>query len=190
MKSTAMLASLMLLSCGPVLIPSCTAPPLEESGREPWPPAVDQPLPVCGIGDAAVTSTAQLIVAVRRVNPRSGSLVVGLCGDRTRWLATDGYDFGTVHELGGANGSADSDSSEILVQLDAVPAGRWALSVFHDLDGDGELDRGPFGIPAEPWGFGNDPPALGAARFDAALIDVAAPQTRVVVTLRGGAGAR
>lgn len=43
--------------------------------------------------------------------------------------------------------------------FDGLPGGRYAISVAHDEDGDGELDRGLFGIPREPWGASNDAPA-------------------------------
>lgn len=55
--------------------------------------------------------------------------------------------------------------------LDGLPAGDYAAKAFHDVDGDGRLDYGPLGAPAEPYGFSNGargrfgPPAWSAARF-------------------------
>ena len=52
-----------------------------------------------------------------------------------------------------------------------LPPGDYALSVYHDEDGDGELDKGAFGIPTEAYGFSNDargttgPPGWGKSRF-------------------------
>ena len=34
-----------------------------------------------------------------------------------------------------------------------LPPGRYAAAAFHDEDGDGDMDRGLFGIPREPYGF-------------------------------------
>lgn len=53
-----------------------------------------------------------------------------------------------------------------------VPVGAYAVKAFHDLDGDGELGRGSFGQPLEPYGVSNDargrfgPPTWDAARFE------------------------
>ena len=38
-------------------------------------------------------------------------------------------------------------------------AGTYAIAVFHDLNGNGKLDRNFFGIPSEPYGFSAVPPS-------------------------------
>jgi uncharacterized protein (DUF2141 family) len=53
-----------------------------------------------------------------------------------------------------------------------LPAGRYGLKVFHDLDGDGRMGTNPFGIPTEPFAFSNNargvmgPPKWTEAGFD------------------------
>lgn len=37
--------------------------------------------------------------------------------------------------------------------VSGLPPGRYAVAAFHDEDGDGDMDRGLFGIPREPYGF-------------------------------------
>jgi uncharacterized protein (DUF2141 family) len=37
-----------------------------------------------------------------------------------------------------------------------VPTGQYAVRLFHDLNGNGELDTNPFGIPTEPFAFSNN----------------------------------
>ena len=37
-----------------------------------------------------------------------------------------------------------------------LPAGEYAISLFHDANGNGRLDIGNFGIPTERYGFSND----------------------------------
>ena len=50
-----------------------------------------------------------------------------------------------------------------------LPAGRYAVSAFHDENGNGRLDRNVLGIPSERYGFSRDargtmgPPAFGDA---------------------------
>lgn len=40
----------------------------------------------------------------------------------------------------------------VSVEIDDLPAGDYAVMVFHDLDDDGELATNLLGIPKEPWG--------------------------------------
>lgn len=52
-----------------------------------------------------------------------------------------------------------------------MPMGRYAIQVFHDENGNGDLDTGAFGIPNERYGFSNNavanfgPPALEERLF-------------------------
>ena len=63
----------------------------------------------------------------------------------------------------------DLSARWLLVDL---PKGSYGIGVFHDLDGDGLLDKNLFGLPTEPYGFSNGargllgPPAFGAIRFE------------------------
>ncbi len=53
----------------------------------------------------------------------------------------------------------------------SMPYGTYAISLFHDLNGDEELNTNFFGIPKEPYGFSNDakgtmgPPSFEKASF-------------------------
>ena len=57
------------------------------------------------------------------------------------------------------------------VVKDLAP-GRYAIKMFHDIDGDGALQTNPFGSPIEPYAFSNNapahlgPPAWAKASFD------------------------
>ena len=56
-------------------------------------------------------------------------------------------------------------------QFSGLPAGTYAVSVFHDENDNGQLDKNSFGIPAEGYGTSNDaggfmgPPKFGDAKF-------------------------
>lgn len=55
-------------------------------------------------------------------------------------------------------------------------AGKYVIAAFHDLNGNGELDRNFFGVPTEPYGFSRPP----ASKWEKpAFADIAAD-------LRGG----
>ena len=68
-----------------------------------------------------------------------------------------------------------------LAVFEDVPAGPFAVSVFHDEDGDGELDSVALGIPSEPYGFSGDARDMfGAPSFEEARIELAAGETRQI----------
>lgn len=40
--------------------------------------------------------------------------------------------------------------------IQKLPAGEYAIAVFHDKNGNGEMDRNFIGLPKEPYGFSNN----------------------------------
>lgn len=62
-------------------------------------------------------------------------------------------------------------SEEVVVPCEGLPKGTYAISLFHDVNDNGVLDTGQFGIPTEPYGFSNDaevvmgPPSFGKCSF-------------------------
>ena len=66
-----------------------------------------------------------------------------------------------------------------------VPAGRYAVSIAHDLNGNRRVDRNVLGMPTEPWGVSNDArPTLRAPRFDEAAFTVGADAQEFALTVR------
>lgn len=60
------------------------------------------------------------------------------------------------------------------VSFGALDPGRYAVMVFHDVNGNGELDRNFMGIPREPLGFSNRYWGTGEPAFSAAAVEVVA----------------
>ncbi len=63
-----------------------------------------------------------------------------------------------------------SMSSDII--FDGLPAGSYAALVFHDMNGNGVLDKNFMGIPREPLGFSNRYWARGSPSFSGASVDI------------------
>lgn len=68
--------------------------------------------------------------------------------------------------------------------FEGLAPGRYAVAVYHDLNGNGELDKIPPGLPTEPYGFSNDVGRLGPPRFAPAAVEVGAEETVVTVHVR------
>ena len=64
--------------------------------------------------------------------------------------------------------------------------GVYAVAVYHDLNGNGELDRSTIGPPDEPWGFSNDARGtFGPPKFDKAAFEIAPGEVAIEIKLRG-----
>ncbi|MEZ5739928.1 MAG: DUF2141 domain-containing protein [Burkholderiaceae bacterium] len=70
------------------------------------------------------------------------------------------------------------------IAFDGLPAGPYAITLFQDLNGDGELNTKLFGIPAEPWGASsNGKGSFGAPTWEAASVPLPAGGATVTIGL-------
>ena len=61
---------------------------------------------------------------------------------------------------------------------------RYAVSAFHDENGNGKLDANLLGIPTEGFGFSNDAHgSMGPPNFEAAAVAMGEPGTAITVKL-------
>ncbi|MBZ0206929.1 MAG: DUF2141 domain-containing protein [Flavobacteriales bacterium] len=69
--------------------------------------------------------------------------------------------------------SVEADARTVSCTFTGVSPGTYAVSVFHDVNGNGELDKSWVGWPKEPWGFSNDAPVnTGIPPFKLAAFEV------------------
>ena len=68
-----------------------------------------------------------------------------------------------------------------MATFENLPAGDYAVKAFHDVDGDGEMDTNPFGMPTEPYAFSNNAVGnMGPARWDRARFAVSGETTQTI----------
>ena len=54
-----------------------------------------------------------------------------------------------------------------------IPAGSYAISIYHDVNSSKKLDTNWMGIPSEPYGFANDAKGfLGPPKFEDCIVEV------------------
>ena len=80
--------------------------------------------------------------------------------------------FGTPEATyGGTMDPAMMTGDSLEVVIPDVQPGEYAIAVFQDTNGNGQLDLGTNGIPTEPWALSNGAGTSGAPSFDDAAID-------------------
>lgn len=74
--------------------------------------------------------------------------------------------------------------NEQATELFQLPAGKYAIAVIHDENGNHKLDCGFLGIPKEGFGFANNPRVLmSAPSFQAASAQISCPETDLDIRL-------
>jgi uncharacterized protein (DUF2141 family) len=117
-------------------------------------------------------TAATLVVRAEGVEPLRGTVKVAVCA---RGFSEAGCAWG-------ASRPARTPTEEVV--FEDVPPGRYAVAAYQDVNGNGELDKVPPGIPTEPYAFSNDVGRLAPPSFERALVEVGEGRTMVVVRLR------
>jgi uncharacterized protein (DUF2141 family) len=100
-------------------------------------------------------------VVIKNVNEAEGNIMVALFSNETDFLKKR-Y----------AAKKVKAEKGEVHLVFENVPAGKYAISAYHDANTNGELDKNMIGIPREGFGFSNDvmgmfgPPDFDKASFD------------------------
>ena len=119
------------------------------------------------------TGTGEVQVTVTGFENEEGQVLIALFVNENGWPNDSTIAFGaTVLPIRG---------QQVVAEFKDVPAGPFAVSVFHDEDADRELDTGMFGIPSEDYGFSRDARgSFGPPSFDDARLELAAGESKQV----------
>lgn len=125
---------------------------------------------------SAAAQTAKLSVTVTGIGDVKGALMMALYDE-----AGYGPDTPVAPAMVPVTGK------EVTYTFEGLKAGRYAVKMFHDVDGDGKMGTNPFGMPLEPFAFSNNAPAnYGPATWAAASFDVGAGTTSHAIKLNPG----
>ncbi|MBC8884551.1 DUF2141 domain-containing protein [Flavobacterium piscinae] len=103
---------------------------------------------------------SKLTVNIKGLKNNKGQVVVGLYQGEKNFLRK--VYFGKVVSI---------SNKEAVVEFDHLPSGEFAISLFHDENGNGKLETGWFGIPKEDYACSNGakgfmgPPKYSDAKF-------------------------
>lgn len=123
---------------------------------------------------AAPVFAADLTINVDGVASADGQVMVAV------FNSADTFPVKPVRGLAAA---AKGGKVQLVVQ--DLPAGDYALAVYHDANSNGKLDRNPVGMPIEDYAFSNNAIGKrGAPSFDDARIALPASGATVSVNLR------
>ncbi|GAB3924777.1 DUF2141 domain-containing protein [Larkinella terrae] len=91
-------------------------------------------------------SEAKLNVTIENIRHSTGQIRVGL------YAACENFPMGCKPI---ASQVIDASGNNVHLAFDVKP-GDYAVALFHDVNGNGKLDKNLFGIPKEPYGFSNN----------------------------------
>lgn len=102
--------------------------------------------------------THSLTVTIDHIKNIEGTLEIGLFDNGERFLE-EGQAYKSI--------SVKVESSSETVVIENLPAGTYAISLYHDKNSDGKCNRNFFGIPTEPYAFSNNfRPKFSAPSFE------------------------
>jgi uncharacterized protein (DUF2141 family) len=129
-----------------------------------------------GVSTPTVVEAAGIDVTlhVTGIEKQQGEVFAGLYDARS-WSGD--------HFLSAAHVAVNGPDATL--HLTAPSPGRYAIKMFHDLDGTGKLARNFLGLPTEPYAFSNNATgSMGPPDFSAAAFDVAADGAKQEVHMR------
>lgn len=110
---------------------------------------------------ATASPAATLEIEISGLKSGEGEVMVAVYAGADSWMKKP---------LRGVAGKPSADG-RLVLRVDDLPDGDYALSLMHDLNGNGRMDMNLLGIPTEPFAFSNNasgnfgPPRFEQARF-------------------------
>jgi uncharacterized protein (DUF2141 family) len=121
----------------------------------------------------APASYGSLEIEIKGISAISGTLNVGVHD------VADTFPNGAKAPL---KATVKTTSNPQIITVEHVPYGVHAVSVWHDLEGDGKMATGLFSIPKEPVGVSNNTKSrFGPPRFDDAKFELKAPSMKLSI---------
>ncbi len=116
----------------------------------------------------------KLVVKVKNIKQSEGTVRVALFNSEDSFL-----------DKAFQTKSVKANGTEVSIEFTDLPAGEYGLSVFHDANDNGELDKNFVGIPKEGFGFGNNAMGtFGPPSFEKAKVKLDSASLSHEITLK------
>jgi uncharacterized protein (DUF2141 family) len=113
-------------------------------------------------------------VKIQGIEHENGTLYVGLFTEDDKFLKEATWNKSMIV----------GNEKTFQVSFENIPLGTYAVSVYHDLDDNGQLDTNFIGIPSEPVGFSNDhQPKMGPPKFKGAKFSLSGNEMDLTVNM-------
>jgi len=134
---------------------------------------------ICALDVEAATAQeateAVLTLTVENIKTPQGFISAGL------YQGQEGYDTG--RRLTGEIIAVEGD--RVTLTFDSVPVGEYGIKLTHDVDGNGKMNTGLFGIPTEPYAFSNSARgSRGPAKWEKAEFEVLAGENSHIISFK------
>ena len=125
----------------------------------------------CLAAPGTAAQAATLVIRAQGIGSAQGIVYAGVCARS--------FDERTCEY----RGRAAARPGTVEIRLPNVRPGRYAVAVYHDVNGNGTFDR-QFFLPQEPYGLSNGIGRGSIPRIEDGLINVQDPSTVVVISVR------
>ena len=135
-------------------------------------------VPLIAHGEEATPVPGVLEIKITNIENGSGTIYIAILDSAEDWLKSDSESkpFRDATQI-------VSSTDNLLVSIGDLPPGKYAISLFHDLDGDAEMDTNFIGYPKEPFGFSAPMGKFGPPKFDEAAIEFSGENDSVEIPL-------
>lgn len=135
-------------------------------------------IPLAANSEVATPPTGVLEIKITNIENGSGTVYLAVLNSADGWLKTDAGSRPFREATQAITGTSD-----VLVSIRDLPPGKYAISLFQDLNGDGKLDTNLVGFPKEPFGFSAPMGPFGPPGFDDAAIEFSGDNASVEIKL-------
>jgi len=130
--------------------------------------------PAAAVAGQVKTNVSNLIIHVIGFENSTGVAKVALVNSKENYTADTpfkGFNFEIINNE--------------VIQTITLPYGQYAVKVYHDENGNNELDTRIFGIPKERYGFSNNAKGtLGPPEYEQTAFILNSPQKEISITIQ------
>jgi uncharacterized protein (DUF2141 family) len=135
-------------------------------------------MPLIANGENPTTDQGMLEIKITNIENGHGTIYIAILDSAEGWLKSDA-ESKPFRDIAQPVSSTD----DLLISVQDLPPGKYAISLFQDLDGDSKMNKNFIGFPKEPFGFSAPMGKFGPPKFEEAAIEFSGGNASVEVAL-------